>query len=158
MKILVMSDTHGKRTWVTNLIKEHIDADAIFYLGDGETDLELGLAENGIDINSANVFQVCGNCDKDSSEAVTIVATLEDISFLLTHGFDQCVERGTQRLVEQAKEMGCQVALYGHIHKQCLEEEEGVITYNPGAVKNGEYGLIFIEEGQLKFEHNLIEE
>ena len=63
MKILVMSDTHGKRTRVFNIIKEHRDADALFYLGDGEADLELGLIENGIDGNadgSMRVFQVCG--------------------------------------------------------------------------------------------------
>ena len=160
MKILVMSDTHGKRTRVFNIIKEHRDADALFYLGDGEADLELGLIENGIDGNadgSMRVFQVCGNCDRDSKEEVTIKTTQGGVPFLLTHGFDQSVEYGTKRLVEQAKEKGCQVALYGHIHKQCLEEEDGVITYNPGAVLNGEYGLIYIENGQLRFEHKKIE-
>jgi predicted phosphodiesterase len=42
------------------------------------------------------------------------------------------------------------MVLYGHTHFPVLKEEEGVFIMNPGALKDGRYGVITIENGKIK--------
>ena len=147
MKILILSDSHGQRYRMTDIIARHKDASAIVFLGDGERDFELALAENYIDIcgnESLEILQVCGNCDLMSNEPAVIIHEFAGTRFLITHGFAQHVKRDLDRLEEEMSAKQCRVALFGHTHMSCLKQSGNLFMFNPGAVVNGSYGIITI--------------
>ena len=156
MKIIVISDSHGSAVSIENVIYGHPEAQYIVFLGDGERDFEEALAVCGIfpygSDRSKTILQVRGNCDRMSSEAVTLTESFGRVKMLITHGFDQGVKYTLSKLVLEAKEKGCKAALFGHTHKQCLEERDGITLFNPGSVRSGYYGLITVAQEQAEFE------
>ena len=52
---------------------------------------------------------------------------------------------GAARLIEEA---GAQVALFGHTHEPCACYVGKVLMVNPGALKDGRYAVLRIENGQ----------
>ena len=155
MKILVFSDSHRAPSKIADSIKANMDAEAIIYLGDGEEDFEKALERNGIfpygDIVK-DVYSVYGNCDLLSDKPGVVTAEIGGVRFLITHGFVQNVKQGLERLAVEAFSKKCSVALFGHTHEQTLTEIAGVKLFNPGAVRNKSFGVITIENGEIKFE------
>ena len=152
-KILVFSDSHGADQPMAGAIKLHNDADIIAFLGDGESDFEEALAECGIapfGPRQKRIWQVRGNCDWRSNEAVTILPEAEGFRFFVTHGHLQYVKNGLSLLASEARKKGCAAALFGHTHEAFLEEREGMLLMNPGSSRGGHYGIIIIENGKLQ--------
>ena len=160
MKLLVLSDSHGKSEMLSDIIREHRDAEYIIFLGDGERDLELALAENGIDPFDPHarrkVLQVCGNCDLFSREPVTITEEIGGHRLMITHGFRENVKYGLSLLASDAASRNCDIALFGHTHRQHLSESGGVNLFNPGSVLGREYGVVTLENGECTFEFGSI--
>ena len=154
MKFLVMSDSHGRAGKVKKMIAAHKDADAIIYLGDGERDLEAAIAVSEF---KRPVYQVRGNCDRESKEAVTLIQEFEGVRFYITHGYEQGVKYSLDKLSLFAEEKNCSVALFGHTHGEHYSELGGVKLFNPGSAGNGSYGVITVENGNVKFEHHKID-
>lgn len=152
-KFLVLSDSHGRSGKVKKILAAHRDADGIIYLGDGEKDLAAALAAEE---RKWPVYQVRGNCDRESSQAVTLLEEIDDVRFYITHGYEQGVKYGLERLAGLAKEEGCAAALFGHTHGAHLSEMNGVTLFNPGSAANGSYGVIQIEKGKADFQHFII--
>lgn len=154
MKLLVLSDSHRRKNRLSEIISEHKDAQAIVFLGDGISDFEDALAENAIDPcdMSRDIISVLGNCDAFGRSAGHIVRELGGIRFYITHGAEENVKLGLWSLLEAAKNNDCKAALYGHTHIASCIEKNGVSLFNPGAVANGEYGIIQIStDGAMKF-------
>lgn len=144
MKILVLSDSHGSQEYLYTIVYENLDADVIIHLGDGEGDMRVirdlpSMAEK-------RIIQVCGNCDFSSNNPITTFETIGDVKFYITHGYVQHVKFGTALLAKDAAESGREVALFGHTHVPYLNTEGPVTLFNPGAVCNGKYGIITIDE------------
>ena len=154
MKLLVMSDSHGRAGKVKKMIAANADADAIIYLGDGEKDLEAALAVSEF---KRLVYQVRGNCDRESKEAVTLIQEFDGVLFYITHGYEQSVKYGLDKLSLFAEEQHCSVALFGHTHGEHYSELGGVKLFNPGSAANGSYGVITVAGGNVKFEHHKID-
>ena len=157
MKILVMSDSHGKRQYVLDAIYDNKDADAVIHLGDGVKDFDAGIKEAkelGV-LHTDKIFKVKGNCDMFLDEAVTLFENLGGYRFYITHGYEQRVKSGTDYLLKDAKDNDRNVALYGHTHRPFYEERLGVHIFNPGALNYGDYGIITIDEETkaITFEH-----
>ena len=151
MKLLILSDSHGRSGKVKKIIAENGDADGVIYLGDGEKDLEGKLPE------TLPVYQVRGNCDRESKAAVTLVEEIGGVRFYITHGYEQGVKYGLDRLAYAAEEQNCKVALFGHTHGAHYSESAGVELFNPGSAANGSYGVITIEAGKAEFAHCTLE-
>lgn len=153
MKILVMSDSHGKEGYVYDIMKNNTDADVVIHLGDGEDDLGLSIAELPA-FQNKRILQVRGNCDP----AGLPEGRFENIGgfrFYLTHGHRHQVKYGKFQLLADARKMERDVALFGHTHTQFFEEYDGVRLFNPGAVIDLHYGVITINESThtINFEH-----
>ena len=161
MKILVLSDSHGRYQNTFDIVYENADAEIIIHLGDGVEDIDRA-ARDVADMRHLSVekiFKVRGNCDMYSSEAVTTFENIGGHKFYITHGYMQGVKSamGRDGLYVDARENGRDVALFGHTHKALYEERDGVYLFNPGAAKNGEYGIINIDEtGAIEFLHKEI--
>ena len=157
IKLLVLSDSHGRTGKLKNIIMDNSEADAIIFLGDGEDDFDDATMACGMSkyatVQRAVILQVRGNCDRMSMEQVTILHEFAGIKFYITHGFEQGVKYGLEEITTNAYYSECKVALFGHTHRQHLSENDGITLFNPGAVANGEYGLINIADGKTTFEH-----
>ena len=156
MKLLVLSDSHGASENLTDIIRQERDSDRIIFLGDGERDFDLALAETGIDPYDPHcrkkVSQVCGNCDIFSHEPACIIEEIEGMRVYVTHGFRENVKYGLSELVRAAADRECEIALFGHTHREHLSYESGIACFNPGIVLHRSYGVVYIENGDASFE------
>ncbi len=143
-KIIVCSDSHGKKDRINRLAKEY-DYNYFFFLGDGMSDIgDWDLLDN--------VECVRGNCDYFSTEQYDRILEIEDKRVLLTHGNNYGVKGGIGALAKYAKANKIDIALFGHTHRFTKEEVDGVMLFNPGSVKNGSAAILTIDKSGVNFE------
>lgn len=154
VKILVLSDSHGRDSLLYEILYRNMDAEVIIHLGDGEEDFEI-CRDTIPNFCEKRLIQVKGNCDWYSSLAVTSFDNIGGFRFYNTHGYVQGVKFGVGRLLKDARDNNRNVALFGHTHQQYYDSVDGVHLFNPGAVRNYEYGVITIDEGsgEIRFTH-----
>ena len=148
-----MSDSHHRKNMVSEIIDKHKDADALIFLGDGISDFEDALAENGIrpENPSKEIAAVLGNCDSFLRSVNPLIREFDGVRFYITHGAAENVKLGYWGLIEEAKRFDCQAALFGHTHMQTCLEKNGIQLFNPGAVARGAYGIVEIKNGKVTF-------
>lgn len=129
MKILIISDTHGKDRTLEQLLKEIENLDCLIHLGDVE-----GSEEYIRQIAPCPVEMVAGNNDFFSDLPFEKVIELENIRIFITHGHYYGVGRGVTELEKIAREKGCEVAMYGHMHLPFLEKKDDMIILSPGSL------------------------
>lgn len=142
-KILVVSDSHGSKSALENLIIEN-SFDYVFFLGDGIRDLEW------LDEQDYDIYKVAGNCDYFSTEAKTRIVNIDGLRILLTHGDLFNVKLCRSTILTEAKSKNIDIVCFGHTHNQIDEIEEGIRFLNPGAFKNGHYMIL-----ELKNKHEI---
>ena len=166
MNILIISDSHGRR----DLVREVIDRtrpDAILFAGDGLRDLP--------DVDPrCEVHAVRGNCDFSSLAAPAsgecpeeALVILGGIRILLMHGHRYCVKSTLSIAIARAAERQADVLVFGHTHQPvelcirpdgdsgygaCLEKPLWVC--NPGSLGyEGSFGTITVRNGQILLGH-----
>ena len=146
-QILVISDSHGAVGSYQQVLEREAGRFALLvHLGDGASDSYklCGSVER--------LIQIKGNMDHDLYElpANTIgIAVFEagGVRIAAVHGDRHGVKNHLAGLVQEAKLQKADLILYGHTHAPAVEEINGVICFNPGALKNGEYGIIICGAG-----------
>ena len=61
-----------------------------------------------------------------------IVLEIENVKIFACHGHRYSVKSTLTRLAARAKELGCNIALYGHTHSARADEIDGVTLINCG--------------------------
>ncbi len=148
MKIIVASDSHYERAMLISLVEEirrRGDIDTVIHLGDMEGDADWLRGHLNIP-----VYSVPGNCDMRFNAPPEIVVELGGVQMMLCHGHMQRVKYTFDPLAYRAMELNVPIALFGHTHARCLRNEGGVLLLNPGALKDGRYALLEIENGDIK--------
>lgn len=136
MRILVLSDSHGRTADIERAIETQPTAKHIFFLGDCVRDIE-----DYEFIYPDRIFHVVsGNCDYASMVKSVDAVTLENVRILFTHGHPFSVKSGLTRLYEAARQNRVQLVLYGHTHVSKTEYSEGIHFVNPGSLSHGEGG------------------
>ncbi|MGO1469525.1 MAG: metallophosphoesterase [Tissierella sp.] len=129
MRILVVSDTHGKNKKLIDKVKAIKKPDLIFHLGDYVGD--------GLTISKAleiSPIIVMGNGDHPSSGfKEEEIIEIKGKRIFLTHGHRFGVYSNLNRLFYRAKELEADIALFGHTHIPIVKEMEGCILMNPGS-------------------------
>ena len=142
LKILVLSDSdRAIGAMYDAAILE--DPDAIMHLGDHVSDAE----ELSYALDLIDFYRVKGNCDFGAQAPETILTELGGVRLFLTHGHLFGVKSGMSRLRLEANRVGANIALFGHTHRPFLEEDGGVWYMNPGAARDGRYGVIEMKDG-----------
>lgn len=149
MKILVVSDTHGKNKELLDSLKLIEKPDLLFHLGDYVGD-GIILAE-ALELSPIIVM---GNGDHPSfGYKEEEIIEIKGKRIFLTHGHRLGVSFNLNRISYRAKEVGADIALFGHTHKAIIEKVDGCVMMNPGspsfprASKNKKtYGIIEIHE------------
>lgn len=134
MKLLIISDTHGK---INNLDKiiELEKPDSIIFCGDGERDL----------LSYDNVIGVSGNCDFYNFFPNSQTINLLNKKIFLTHGHLFHVKSGLNELVYYAEMNNVNIVIFGHTHIPYNEYIGNVLFFNPGSYNYAEfnrYGII----------------
>ncbi len=128
MKILVVSDSHGSKKNLSDVIDIE-NPDRIFHLGDGQ-----GVEDEIWMMTEAETDCVCGNCDWGGNLPNELVVEVGKHRCLLTHGHYYGVNYGYENIAEAAKAKGCDIVLYGHTHVPTIDHYSGLIIANPGSI------------------------
>lgn len=123
---LILSDSHG-RAKMDKIMLLAAENDYVIHLGDGAGDIR-GIMQR----YPEKVYAFKGNCDFYGGQEECVIEA-EGLSIFCCHGHKYGVKSGIGRLAARAKELGCEVALYGHTHRAAIEEIDGVLCINPGA-------------------------
>lgn len=159
MKCLVFSDSHGCVGYMREALRMHPDAEVVFFLGDGVSDI------NHIAAYDIERMWICvrGNCDftkifRESELNKTEEITLLGKKILLTHGDLYNVKFGLDRLKYLAIERNADIVLFGHTHipsEEYVSSEKPFYLFNPGSISSPSYsfGIITLDESGVLFSH-----
>ena len=144
MRALVFSDSHGRSNMIAEVISTVKNVDIYIFLGDGENDIYTPAVSELIGFKKLTA--VAGNCDFGSSLPVEQVVEFGTKKIFCLHGHSQGVKFGYGTLEHKARQLGADVAVHGHTHERYCNYENGLWIMCPGAVKDGEYGIIDLDE------------
>ena len=165
MKCLCFSDSHGSSYGIRRALNMHRDAEVVFFLGDGLSDLEdIILSDNRA------YFAVRGNCDSSAVFGNTLVKKTDSINLngcriVFTHGDLYGVKYGLDGVKKLAEDTNAGIVLFGHTHTPLEQyvptEEGGYYLFNPGSVGGGfsskaSYGIINITDKGILLSHGYI--
>lgn len=129
MRILVISDSHGKNDDVKQVIKQVGDIDMFIHLGD---------VERGVDyirgLTDVETHIISGNNDYALDLPATDSFMIADKKVFITHGHRFYVGSGVERLKEYAIDNGYDIVMFGHTHVPFIEVGEQVTILNPGSI------------------------
>lgn len=129
MKIVIVSDTHGRNELMWEVVKREEPFDMFIHCGDLET--EEWEIRDRID---CPLFMVPGNNDYFSQLDPIVTFDLADHRAVLTHGHRYHIHTGLSSLYYLAKENQADIVFFGHIHMPVYTTEDGVIFINPGSL------------------------
>lgn len=136
MRILVVSDTHGRYEKLRDIVMRHRDIKEVFFLGDVVSDAETAAAEF-----CDTVFRiVSGNCDCFPVYPSKDIAKVGGKTVFFTHGHTLSVKYGLERLEKEAAKCGADVVLYGHTHIASQTRSGDVLFLNPGSLHSPREG------------------
>lgn len=154
LKIIVMSDSHGRASAVHRVISLHRDADLFLHLGDGEREVQFLMQADPA--FAERLLYLKGNCDTGAVVEPTHRQLVHPLPFghsiFAAHGDALQVKFSTARLAYEARKNGCDLALYGHTHVPECRYEDGLYIINPGSLtyprdgSKASYALISISE------------
>lgn len=127
MRILIISDSHGKKDRVESVLQKET-YDYFIFLGDGLGDIQSV-------VNDSRTLAVRGNCDFFSPLDDTKIVEMAGLRFLITHGDRFHVKSTLYPLTNEAKLSKVDVVLYGHTHSFADEERDGVRLINCPSLK-----------------------
>ena len=135
-----MSDSHGDYFSIKKAVESQPTAEAVVFLGDGYTDFERCKPL----LDGKRVYNVKGNNDFHCDYPKNAIIEEGGLKIYITHGHYEYVKSGLGGLLSVSRRNNCKLALYGHTHNQQEDNYEGVKMFNPGSVRNDEYGVIDI--------------
>lgn len=171
MKLVIISDTHGRRARIDSVLSRNPLYDALLFLGDGARDIDTELI--------GGFAGVCGNCDSCFVSGNVLpeerILCFDGVKILMTHGHKYSVKFGTEKLEEYAAACGVDVVLFGHTHTP-LEKyipagsrigtavtENPMYVFNPGSLGapnsgSPSFGVMEIRGGRVLLSHGYLEE
>lgn len=148
MKILVLSDSHGNVGLMRNLFSLD-NYRAVIFLGDVVRDADQLARYTG----AVPVYKVRGNCDFFGCTAYeTQFIEIEGKKIFMAHGHTYSVKGGIGAFTTAARKIGADIALFGHTHIQYYNLSDGMHILNPGAIANGKYAEITIQNNNTSIE------
>ena len=145
MRLLVLSDSHGRKNLLLQAVELHPEADAVIFLGDGERDIDF-LKELHPEIK---LYAVCGNCDFNSSLPPFLIEKFGGRTVYAAHGHYESVKYSLAVLMQKAHNCSASIALYGHTHVPVTSYDGGLYLVNPGSVREGSFAVIDITDSGI---------
>ncbi len=161
MKILVVSDTHGRNEALKELLGRVKPIDMLIHCGDAE-----GSEDYIRTVAECPVHIVAGNNDFFSELPKEEEFCIGKYYVLLTHGHYYYISMGTEMLKEDARARGFNLVMFGHTHRPYLEQDPDITILNPGSLsyprqegRRPSYIMIDIDRnGEAHFAINYLKE
>ena len=148
MRIGITGDTHGSAQAIRRILQQTPPIELWLHTGDYAAD-----ANRLHDATGIKTVRVRGNCDFGyPDEPVQALCAFGGVLFFYTHGHHYGVKSGVYQIMEAGEERLADVVLYGHTHRQQIDEGgEGCPTaFNPGSLGfGGQYGVIECQDGEF---------
>lgn len=129
MKILIVSDTHGKNETYLQLVERLAPLDMVIHCGDIEGS-EYLIAQAA----ECPVQMVTGNNDFFSDLPAEKEFLIGKQKVWLTHGHTYYVSMGNEHLKREARARGVDIVMYGHTHRPVIDRDLDLIAVNPGSL------------------------
>lgn len=129
MKILIISDTHGRNQNYLTVLEKVSPVDLVIHLGDvqgGEGYLE-SMTPCRMEIVSGNNDFFCGLRKEN-------IIHIGKYTVLLTHGHRYGVYYGSGGLIEAAERNGADIVMFGHTHVPMIDLTGSIWLINPGSL------------------------
>ena len=129
MKILIVSDTHGRHQNLETVLEKEKPLDMLIHLGDveGGDDYIRLVAECPLEV-------VAGNNDFYSNLPIERILQIGKYNVLLTHGHYYYAHSGNEQLKSAGRRNKADIVLFGHTHRPFFLEEKDIIVLNPGSL------------------------
>lgn len=148
MKVLVLSDSHGALHHLRRILHKESDCKTVFFLGDGLDDIEK------VEIEHPDKKFICvkGNNDFYHNTEREAYKYIGGMTIMACHGDAFGVRSTLRLLISKTASVRGNLALYGHTHISNLySDPSGVFAVNPGAVYDGRYCVLEIENGMFEY-------
>ncbi len=129
MKVLIVSDTHGRNHYLIDTINRVAPIDLLIHLGD----LESGEEYIKSMLNCPAEF-VSGNNDFFNGLPKDKIIHIGKYTVMLTHGHRYGVNFSTGTLQETARRQQADIVMFGHTHVPLIDLTGSVWTINPGSL------------------------
>lgn len=129
MKILIVSDSHGRNTYLKKVIERVSPIDMLIHLGDLE-----GSDRYLRDTLACQIEMVSGNNDYFTDIEREKEIYIGRHKVMLTHGHRHKVNWGTDIIKEWAAMNGADIVMFGHTHIPLVDLSSNVIALNPGSI------------------------
>ncbi|AYZ73521.1 metallophosphoesterase [Fusobacterium necrophorum] len=145
MKILFITDSHRHFSFLVEMMEKE-KPERVFAMGDYTKDFE----ELSYLYSEIPFEIVKGNCDFwDSHFSEEKIIFLEGKRIFLTHGHLYGVKSNYNSLRKMGRKMKCDIILFGHTHREFLEEKDMILA-NPGAAQDGKYGILDLQKEKVE--------
>lgn len=148
MKVIVVSDSHGRDEMLHEVVSKHPDADVFIHCGD-------------IEANESEFPQyviVRGNNDLFYDYPDERILNIGKHHFYVTHSHQFMYSHRVESLVKKAKEVGCDIVCFGHTHVALHEVCDGVHVLNPGSLwrsrdgREPSYAILSLQDEKVDVE------
>lgn len=141
VKALVISDSHFNKFVLNAVLTAFSDADALLFCGDGIGDI----VDNAHLLPGAVSF-VRGNNDPGTYPFAfgsrleqlkiprVVSVSIADCPIVMTHGDSFSFFDSLNDSIDFAKTSGAKVVLFGHSHRGCFLQKDGILALNPGSI------------------------
>ena len=130
MKVLIVSDTHGREQNLAEALEQTGPIDQLIHLGDVE-----GGAEHIRELaGDAPAAIIAGNNDFFCDLPNERIFTIGGHRIFMTHGHGYFVHSGTLYLKREARKKGADIVMFGHTHKPYMEEDNELLVLDPGSL------------------------
>lgn len=129
MKILIVSDSHGRIGNLSHVIDKVSPIDMLIHLGDfegHEDEVEL--------LAGCSTYMVGGNNDYFSNLDREKVIHIGNDTIFMCHGHRYGVNFGVERIKEVGRQLGANIVMFGHTHKPMIDLSDDVAVINPGSI------------------------
>lgn len=124
MKIILVSDSHGKDEILVKIRNKHQNADLFLHAGDIE------LAESEVE----GYLVVAGNNDFYYDYPIQRNIMTPYGKLVLLHSHTISSYHHSEKLLEFGKEQLARIVCFGHTHRNTLINKEGIYLINPGSL------------------------
>lgn len=129
MKVLIISDTHGRNLDVLKVVEKVSPIDLLIHLGDFE-----GGEEYIRSLVDCEVEMVSGNNDFFNRLPKEKLITIGKYTIMLSHGHRYGVNYGNSGILEAASRFGADIVMYGHTHLPMIDLSGSIWAINPGSL------------------------
>lgn len=160
MRVLIVSDTHGRHGGLDRALQESGNIDMLIHLGDvegGETYIDA--------VADCEKHIIRGNNDFFSELPREEEFYIGSHKVFITHGHAYYVSLDPEYIREEGKARGAEIVMFGHTHRPFFEDDNGIIVLNPGSLsfprqegRKGSYMILEMDEdGGLEFSQKYLE-